>query len=107
MAGKPSRRRKATKAGTVTVAGSLIAWAVQQVLTGDPLTGGIGILVSMALLYAYVTMDMVDVPFTQAELQEGSEMLGDEAEDILEGSSVDPSDAMQDDESGTDGGGSS
>lgn len=54
-----SKKTTAAKGAALTAATSMVVFGMQQALAGDPLTGGIGIVIAFVLFGAYTYADEI------------------------------------------------
>lgn len=64
-----SRTRMALKAALLAPAGTIEAWGVQQLLSGDPIAGGAAMVIGALFIVSYVAFQEYDIPY-EAEIVE-------------------------------------
>lgn len=64
------------KAATLTVASSLVVWAIQMIIAGQLYQGAAGMVIAAGLFYAYEELQLRQVPTTAEDLQGLSEQIG-------------------------------
>jgi hypothetical protein len=57
------------KAALLAPAGTIEAWGVQQLLSGDPVAGGVAMLIGVVFVAAFVALQEYDIPY-EAEIVE-------------------------------------
>jgi hypothetical protein len=57
------------KAALLAPAGTIEAWGVQQLLAGDPVAGGVAMLIGVVFVAAFVALQEYDIPY-EAEIVE-------------------------------------
>jgi len=87
------------KTALLAPGGTLLAWAVQQAITGEFLTAGIAALIGAAFVAGFVVVQERDIPYEDEVAQILSQQLeGVDSDDIaqaLQNSSVDIADEVE------------
>lgn len=68
------------KTALLAPGGTLLAWAVQQLLVGDPLTGGVAFVIGLAFIGGFVVLNERDIPYED----ELASILNDQLQDVSE-----------------------
>lgn len=72
------------KAATLTVASSLVVWAIQMLIAGHVYQGGAGMVIAAVLFYAYEELQLKQLPTDAADIQGLAEQIGDAARDAVD-----------------------
>lgn len=57
--------RMALKAALLAPVGPIEAWGIQKVLAGEPLTGGIAVVIGILFVVGFVVIQEYDLPYEQ------------------------------------------
>ena len=57
------KSRMVLKAALLAPAGTIEAWGVQQLLSGDPVAGGVAMLIGVVFVAAFVAIQEYDLPY--------------------------------------------
>jgi len=63
------KSRMVLKAALLAPAGTIEAWGVQQLLSGNPVAGGVAMLIGVVFVGAFVALQEYDIPY-EAEIVE-------------------------------------
>jgi len=63
------KSRMVLKAALLAPVGPIEAWGVQQLLAGDPVAGGVAMLIGVVFVAAFVALQEYDIPY-EAEIVE-------------------------------------
>jgi len=63
------KSRMVLKAALLAPVGPIEAWGVQQLLSGDPVAGGVAMLIGVVFVAAFVALQEYDIPY-EAEIVE-------------------------------------
>ena len=58
-----NRQRAVVKTALLAPGGTLLTWGVQMLIDGDPLTGGIGVLIGTLFVAGFVVAEEYDIPY--------------------------------------------
>lgn len=58
-----NRQRAVLKTALLAPGGTLLTWGVQMLINGDPLTGGIGVLIGTLFIGGFVVVEEYDIPY--------------------------------------------
>mgnify|MGYP000128983928 CR=1 FL=1 len=59
------KSRVMLKTALLAPAGSLIGWGIQQIVTGDAVTGGVATVIGVGFLGAFVLIQEYDIPYEE------------------------------------------
>lgn len=68
------------KTALLAPGGTLLTWAVQELLTGEPLVGGVGFVIGLLFIAAFVVVNERDIPYED----EIASILAEQLEDVTE-----------------------
>jgi len=59
------RNRVALKAALLAPAGPVVAWGVQKMIAGEPLTGAVAVAIGMVFVAGFIVIQEYDLPYEQ------------------------------------------
>lgn len=76
------RSRMALKTALLAPSGSIVAWGVQRSISGDPIAGGVAVVMGIMFVGAYVAFQEYDIPYEEeivALIEQNKDSLSEEA----------------------------
>lgn len=78
------KRKTALKTVLLAPAAPIEVWAIQQLAAGQTVTGGVALVLGMAMVAAYVVIQEVDHPYVDEVLDIVADGVTDDTEGVIE-----------------------
>lgn len=89
-------KRAVLKTALLAPGGTLLAWAVQMFINGEPVTAGVAGVIGALLIGGFVAVQEYDLPYEDEVVSVIGDQVGDSASDEISDSLKDSSDDIAD-----------
>ena len=92
-------KRAVLKTALLAPGGTLLAWGVQMLINGEPVTAGVACVIGTLLIGGFVAVQEYDLPYEEEVVDVIGDQIGDttsgEISDSLKGTSEDVADSLE------------